>query len=612
MLFQRRELLSLPFALMLRGAPNLAELDSRGRRKLAVGLPNSPDSEVALVEPEGVFSPGPQTYGIYLWLYDPESGALIAATREASSLHFGLTDGRVPMPWTQLAASGFEFRTEVANVFDKTALTNIAAARAIVRNDNRRPAKLSVYAALRPIGPSAAPVKSIEAEKDAIFADGRLAVIASSVPQAIGVSATDNVAELALRGAMPEQSSATSAARACSAMMRFDLTLRAGESRTIGVVCPLRATNPHSELAASNLRKITADRVFRDAAQLWKDYSGRFRVTTPDARWGEALSAMLSNAAIAGVRPDSTPAYVNLFQKTGQIVVSEKQVTASLAAGADPGGLAWILTEQWLLARDFEWLKRLYPTVTKLAGLLTASKDPAVSRIAGLRYTAMLAEAYGQDADVRTWRGAAQRLFDTYDTQNQSQLKDKGVLWPWRLYPATWGPAFQQLKEVGKQTPGPSPAPLEMAHQALLAGSRKAGHETITAHLDLDSMRGWYQMDPAPAAEMWHLMRDSLVHEEDDRLVLFAGIPEEWFQSPQPIRIEGLPTHYGISSITYTYNAATKTGDLKMEGQPPRGHLLRIPRSRPCKVYATAEPLPFDLSGDCEMPRGIWRARVVF
>ena len=42
-------------------------------------------------------------------------------------------------------------------------------------------------------------------------------------------------------------------------------------------------------------------------------------------------------------------------------------------------------------------------------------------------------------------------------------------------------------------------------------------------------------------AEMWLLLRDCLVYEDGDRLVLLAGVPPEWFTHGEPMVIENLP-----------------------------------------------------------------------
>ncbi len=62
-------------------------LDPRGQIHIPIGIPNSVDTLKTFVEAEGNFSPGFATYGIYFWLYDPNTQQLIAPTAPARSMN---------------------------------------------------------------------------------------------------------------------------------------------------------------------------------------------------------------------------------------------------------------------------------------------------------------------------------------------------------------------------------------------------------------------------------------------------------------------------------------------------------------------------------------------
>jgi hypothetical protein len=89
-------------------------------------------------------------------------------------------------------------------------------------------------------------------------------------------------------------------------------------------------------------------------------------------------------------------------------------------------------------------------------------------------------------------------------------------------------------------------------------------------------------------AEMWLLMRDSVVFEDDGALVLFAGVEPGWFADPRGMSIAAWKTHYGSLSFEW------KPGSLRIGGDadPPRGYRLMLP------------------SGMVELPRGSreWRS----
>jgi len=162
---------------------------------------------------------------------------------------------------------------------------------------------------------------------------------------------------------------------------------------------------------------------------------------------------------------------------------------------------------------------------------------------------------------------------------------------------------LDQFRGIGAQKPGGwRYFPLATAHQGLLAGNREAGYRTIAAHLDHEQMRGWYAFDEGGGsgpggwghlrttwngsvamphgwaiAEMWLLLRDCLAFEDGDRLVLLAGVDPAWFRDEKGIAVEGLPTHFGPCSFTYTAKGNTGTLKLTGEAKPPGGFMLRAP-----------------------------------
>jgi hypothetical protein len=224
--------------------------------------------------------------------------------------------------------------------------------------------------------------------------------------------------------------------------------------------------------------------------------------------------------------------------------------------------------------------------------------------IAGLRGAAALAEAAGRADDAKLWNQLADELFAQYDRAFGSKLLEQYgsycVLWPCHLYPLDRGKAHDQFASVGPQLPRSwRYFPLATAHQGLLAGNREAGFATINRHLDEEQARGWYAFDeggksapgnwpkvrttwdPSVAmphgwaiAEMHLLIRDALVFEDDDKLVLLAGVPPEWLTDGPGISFNNLPTHFGPCSFTYTPGKGlTLTG----KANPPGGFVLRLP-----------------------------------
>jgi len=227
--------------------------------------------------------------------------------------------------------------------------------------------------------------------------------------------------------------------------------------------------------------------------------------------------------------------------------------------------------------------------------------------IAGLRAAATLAKAAGKEADAAQWSRLAESLAQQYDAAFGADLPagygSYAVLWPCQLYSLNEGKGCEQFKGIGARKPeGWRYFPLATAHQGLLAGDRQAGHGTLAAHLDHEQMAGWYALDeggksgqggwghlrttwdPSVAmphgwatAEMWLLLRDCLLFEDGNRIVLLAGVDPAWFRSPKGIIVVNLPTHFGPCSLAWVPAAHGASLTLGGAAKPPGGFVLRMP-----------------------------------
>jgi hypothetical protein len=261
--------------------------------------------------------------------------------------------------------------------------------------------------------------------------------------------------------------------------------------------------------------------------------------------------------------------------------------------------------------------------------------------IAGLRAAATLADAMSDNADASNSTTTAQSLWKTYDEKFGANLgKDYGgysVLWPCRLYPLNTGKAHDQFEPLGPQKPQSwRYFPLATAHQSLLAGNREAGYATLEQHLSHPQMQGWYAFDKGgesavggwqrvrtmwprssakPAdnlsvamphgwaiAECWHLMRDCLVFEDGERLVLFAGIPQQWLEQTEEITVNGLYTYFGTCSFVYC--GGTRAGTLRLTGNasPPDGFVLRWPKKQSVVIESDGKTIERH-DGDFFLPK---------
>ena len=248
--------------------------------------------------------------------------------------------------------------------------------------------------------------------------------------------------------------------------------------------------------------------------------------------------------------------------------------------------------------------------------------------IAGLRAAADLAMGLSNRRDAIAYETLAKALLAKYDARFDKEMSRSygsySVLWPCRLYPFDSPQVVEQFGRIGPQFPKEDWRyfPLATAHQGLFAGSRLASVGTLADHLDHEQIRGWYAFDEGgpsnwgawsqvrtnwdakiamphgwATAELWLLMRDAILFEDGGRLRLFAGVPADWFVTPQGMKLERMPTWFGECSVEWT---PTPTGaDLKFTGaaDPPEGVLLSLPTELAAKVVGEGAQLLSPVTG---------------
>jgi hypothetical protein len=264
--------------------------------------------------------------------------------------------------------------------------------------------------------------------------------------------------------------------------------------------------------------------------------------------------------------------------------------------------------------------------------------------IAGLRQAALLAEALGNADDASAWRKLSGELLAKYEEKFRTNYaRNYGsycVLWPCALFSFNEGTAHQQFKSIGAQQPATwRYFPLAKAHQGVLAGNRGAAFETLNVHLDHPQMRGWFAFDEGgdsgvggwnrvrttwrrgkasdamphgwAIAEFVLLLRDALLFEDGDSLVLFAGVPQSWFTNASGMTLKNLPTHFGRCSMDYSVQ--TRQASLHITGiAPPNGIALRLPGEWNVSVTAAGRPVSRDARGDFLLPPGAAKAELHF
>jgi len=426
----RRNALLWLAVLVAAGGTTLAQgndataLDPCGAIHIPIGIANTLDSLKTFVEAEGTFAPGVGTYGVYFWVYDRAAEKLFAPTMEAVPCEYGLAEHGYLIPWSRWKAGDVRVKSEVCQVLQDCpgGKAHVVGARVELRGAGNQRRTVSLYAALRPLGPAGSDVRrlSISDAGDALLVEGRAALVALRQPDKAGVVETDAIGPFAMQGTMPENRSAVSDEGNCSGALRFDVTLEPERSTLFEFVCPVlpgqRAVRHRwdgvSEWAQFDLarpnpdtggilqpdpgleyyRRLDVGQLFAEARDYWQRLVGNVELQLPEVRWPEAFAAIAGHAAMAMNEgaPDVAVVNYNVFNRDGVYVANilQKAGRADLAAEAiayflahpfngrsypeadNPGQILWIVGEHWRFTRDRAWLEQVYPAARKLAALI--------------------------------------------------------------------------------------------------------------------------------------------------------------------------------------------------------------------------------------------------
>ena len=113
-------------------------------------------------------------------------------------------------------------------------------------------------------------------------------------------------------------------------------------------------------------------------------------------------------------------------------------------------------------------------------------------------------------------------------------------------------------------------------------------------------------------AELWLLIRDSLLFEDGEKLVLLGGVPADWLRGSEPITLTDMPTYYGPCSLKYQASGNAATLSLTGKANPPGGFVLRLPAAMKAQVKVDGKDLKPSGSSDHVLPSGTKQALIEF
>ncbi len=319
-------------------------LNPRGEIHIPIGIANSLDGLKTLVEPEGVFSPGFASYGIYCWVYDRDAERLCAPTMDDVPVEYGLGAGGTLVPWACWAAGDLLVKTELCATMIGVDAGNahFTASRVTLTNDSENTSTVSLYLALRALGPAAGAVPELEISEDgmSLLVDGRLALISIAKPERAGVCAGDFIGEYARQGVMPELTHVTSDDNDCSGALRFSYELPPGAEHTVEFICPVHPgrcisgqQQPLPPLATYTHYPVQL--IFSAVNMYWNALAGQVKFELPDPRWGASFTAIGAHIDI-GLATCIDANTIEVLQKSGQVELADEVNSRLVSAGITP------------------------------------------------------------------------------------------------------------------------------------------------------------------------------------------------------------------------------------------------------------------------------------
>jgi hypothetical protein len=365
-----------------------------------------------------------------------------------------LRDGYVPLPavhWRHKA-----FTLDIEAVADGERNTPQALARYTLVNRADRARRFTLLLSVRPwqVNPpqqflttpgGASPVRELAWADGVLAVNGRRVLRPTEPPRAVSAAPFDAGISLDVLRNAPTLTALKDPQSHASALLQFDITLNAGERRTIGWSAPLarKAAQP------DNVDGATLNARFDNAANHWRERLNRTTLMLPaDAQpIADTLRSTLAQILISRDGPALKPgtrSYARTWVRDGAMMVAALlrlgEVDASRefvdwfagfvfdsgkvpccvdSRGADPvaendshGQYLYAVAEVWRHTRDRAWLARHWPTVQRVLayqeglrqGERTArNREPGRAHLFGLMPPSISHEGYADKAAYSYW-----------------------------------------------------------------------------------------------------------------------------------------------------------------------------------------------------------------
>jgi hypothetical protein len=365
-----------------------------------------------------------------------------------------LRDGYLPIPAVHWRHNAFTLGIEAAADGERAAPH--ALARYTLTNRTDKPRRFTLLLALRPwqVNPpqqflttpgGASPVRELAWAEGVLAVNGRRLLRPTEPPRTVSAVPFDAGLSLDVLRNAPPLTMLQDPQSHASALLQFDITLQAGERRTVGWTAPLA----RKAAQADSIDTTTLDTRFDNVATRWRERLNRTALTLPaDAQpiadtLRSTLAQMLVSRDGPGLKP-GTRSYARTWVRDGAMMVAALlrlgEVDASRefvdwfagfifdsgkvpccvdSRGADPvaendshGQYLYAVAEVWRHTRDRAWLAGHWPAVQRVLayqeGLRQSergarNREPGREHLFGLMPPSISHEGYSDKAAYSYW-----------------------------------------------------------------------------------------------------------------------------------------------------------------------------------------------------------------
>lgn len=656
---------------------------NRADTHVILGVPGSLEAYKTPVEPGNSFSPGPGTYGVSTWVYTKDK--LHAPEEKAlEELEWSFERGYLPLLHSDWKAGDIIVSSELFTQEEEGVYKDYLR---VTLKNNGEYTEAKLYLVIRSFGAAGGPIHSLKGNKDCVWINGKAMVFAEKEATAFGaVGYEKNQKDISLylkKGVMPSETEVEDTATWASGALEYKCRLEKGQSITLDFAFLMHGDDDFNQWMTPLASPLELDKRKQRYIETWEKMMS-IELDLPDKSFVDGMLCQLAHLYMFTVdnsiriTPVSYPlwwlrdgAYVlNALNKGGfhefadracREIAGREAFGGFGSEGDGPSDQIWMLSEHFLLTRDMDFLREVYPHIKRYAELLMKMRrtdrplrkftefviplcmlDPNVDLMClpakdglimgrmdhgirpfwingfaymALKRAAICARALGEEDSVFEQEAEELKKAIWAKVEPEFGKDDRDV--NSAFWPAGWARREDELirtrfhkfwDEVrypnGEHAPEKEWTYFEagQAHNFLLLGEREKAWvsieyflykhtapglytypEAINGNTGLlwPRTRGWDDVECVTphgwtAAEVFHLLRDCLVREEEGKIVIGSGIPSTW--EGEHFRVGNIPTYYGNLSFEYK----------------PEENCLTVFCDKPLEVEVVQE-LPFEI-----------------